>query len=106
MASTDQLLATKLHPPFLRAKYVARSRLLTRLDENRSLTLITAPAGFGKTTLLGGWILKNQNPVAWLSLDDEDNDPARFWSYVIAALQQLEPTIGDTAFALLQSDQP
>jgi len=105
MAATAQLLTTKLRPPTLKAKRVARSRLLIQLDENRPLTLITAPAGFGKTTLLSEWILKNQDPVAWLSLDDEDNDPARFWSYVIAAMQRIEPTIGETAFALLQSPQ-
>jgi LuxR family maltose regulon positive regulatory protein len=70
------------------------------------VTLIVAPAGFGKTTVLGEWIPLSQNCVTWLSLDDDDNDPARFWNYFIAALQKLRSDLGEDALSLLQSPQP
>src|SRR5207249_683122 len=71
----------------------------------RKLTLISAPAGFGKTTLLSSWIHQRQLAVAWLSLDAGDNDPRRFLSYVIAALETRHAGIGETAALLLQSPQ-
>jgi LuxR family maltose regulon positive regulatory protein len=77
----DVLLATKLHVPRLQLNFVPRSRLVEALDEGlaRRLILVCAPAGFGKTALLAGWARSGDRPVAWLSLDAGDNDPARFW---------------------------
>ncbi len=101
------ILATKLYIPPPRPKVVHRPRLLERLkgDMQRKLTLISAPAGFGKTTLVSAWIVDCGQPVAWLSLDKDDNDPARFLAYLSAAVQTLAPSVGDTALALLQSPQ-
>jgi len=101
------ILATKLYIPPPRNNAVLRSHLIERLNEGlrRKLTLVSAPAGFGKTTLLSGWITSCQQPAAWLSLDEGDNDPARFWSHVIAALQTLFPNIGEGAMDTLQSPQ-
>jgi len=84
---------------------VARPRLIARLNEGstRPLTLLSAPPGFGKTTLLGEWVAQAMMPVAWLVLDADDNDPVRFWSYFIAALQQIDATIGSSSLGLLQS---
>jgi len=82
--------------------------LIERLNAglHRKLTLISAPAGFGKTTLLSEWVGSCERPVAWLSLDEGDNDPARFWAYVIAALQTVEAGIGEGVLAASQSPQP
>lgn len=106
---TPSLLATKLHIPPVRPDVVRRPRLAERLKEGlqRKLTLVSAPAGFGKTTLTS--ILKFEIPhlkLAWLSLDDDDNDSVRFWMYVIAALQTPATGAGVEALALLQSPQP
>jgi LuxR family maltose regulon positive regulatory protein len=89
----------------MRAELVSRPRLLARLEEalQGPLTLICAPAGFGKTTLIGEWIAQQRMPVAWLSLDQSDNDPVRFWMYVIAALQRFDPQLGQEAAAVLQA---
>jgi len=102
------ILATKLYIPPLRANIVLRPRLTERLNEGLhcKLTLVSAPAGFGKTTLLGEWIAGCQQPTAWLSLDEGDNDPARFWSHFIAALQTFTSDIGAGALGALQSPQP
>ncbi len=100
------LLITKLHIPAPRAALVPRLRLTARLSPSRPLTVIAAPAGFGKTTLLSDWIPKSQQSVTWLSLDDDDNDPIRFWIYVIAALQRLRADLGVSALTLLQSPLP
>ena len=87
------ILATKLYIPPSRRRVVLRPRLVERLNEGiaagHKLTLVSAPAGFGKTTLVSEWARHNQprTPAAWLSLDNEDNDPVRFWDYFIAALQ-------------------
>jgi LuxR family maltose regulon positive regulatory protein len=101
----DTLLKTKLYIPPARSELVSRPRLLERLDAGlrRKLTLISAPAGFGKTTLLSAWVSQSQLRAAWLSLDEGDNDPARFLTYCIAALQTIEPGLGQTALALLQA---
>jgi LuxR family maltose regulon positive regulatory protein len=84
--------------------------LLQQLDEGlrpgHRLTLVSAPAGFGKTTLLVNWIQQTNCPVAWLSLDQGDNDPTRFWVYVIAALQTVQADIGQAQLTALQSPQP
>jgi LuxR family maltose regulon positive regulatory protein len=69
------------------------------------LTLVSAPAGFGKTTLLGEWIPHSPRCVAWLSLDPGDNDPIRFWTYTIAALQLLQPSLGQETLTLIKSPQ-
>jgi LuxR family transcriptional regulator, maltose regulon positive regulatory protein len=86
----DQLLATKLSIPRPRPDRLTRSRLRQRLDEGlgQALILVCTPAGFGKTTLLADWATSTAMPVAWLSLDPDDNDPARFWRYVVAALER------------------
>ena len=104
------ILATKLYIPPPRLKVVLRPRLIERLNESLSasckLTLISAPAGFGKTTLVSEWVASCKRPVAWLSLDERDNDPARFISYLIKALQTIKPGIGEALLAVLQSPQP
>ena len=99
------LLKTKLYIPPTRAELVSRPRLLERLNAglDRKLTLISAPAGFGKTTLLSEWVAVCGRPVAWLSLDEEDNDPTRFLAYLVAALQTIEGNIGQGLLAALQS---
>ncbi len=107
------ILATKLYLPPARPKAIARPRLIQRMNEglHRKLTLISAPAGFGKSTLMSEWVAACGRPVGWLSLDTGDNDPARFLAYVIAALQTITAKIGPEAFgmealALLASPQP
>jgi LuxR family maltose regulon positive regulatory protein len=104
----DRLLATKLYVPRPRPGFLARPRLLERLNQGtaQELTLICAPAGFGKTSLLGDWARRSRQPVAWLSLDGGDSDPARFWRYVAAALDKLRPGVGGRVEALFQSGQP
>ena len=102
------VLATKLFAPPLRPALVPRQRLMDQLTAGaqRKLILVSAPAGFGKTTLVSEWIANCGRPVAWLSLDEGDNDPARFISYLIKALQTLQPEIGKGLLAVLQSPQP
>ncbi len=102
------ILTTKLYIPPLRPDVVPRSRLIERLNAglHRKLTFISAPAGFGKTTLVSAWCVGCGRPVAWLSLDETDSDPSRFLTYLVAALQTIAPTIGETALALLLSPQP
>lgn len=105
------LLATKLYAPLWRPGSVSRPRLVARLarGSERALTLVSAPAGFGKTTLLAEWLATRPaggQPVAWVSLDETDNEPALFWTYVVTALQRARPEVGAGALALLQSPQP
>jgi LuxR family maltose regulon positive regulatory protein len=104
------ILATKLYIPPPRAKIVLRPRLIEGLNEGlslgRKLTLISAAAGFGKTTLVSEWIASCGQPVAWLSLDEGDNDPTRFLTYIIAALQTIMANIGEGVLDVLQSPQP
>jgi LuxR family maltose regulon positive regulatory protein len=133
------LLQTKLYVPPVRAELVPRPRLVEQLNAglHRKLTLISAPAGFGKTTLLSEWVAnfrlpiadfglrstenlpsarvdtiqnpksKIQNPrVAWVSLDEGDNDPSRFWAYFIAALQRVEAHVGEGMLSAFQAPQP
>ncbi|MCC6192501.1 MAG: LuxR family transcriptional regulator [Anaerolineales bacterium] len=107
---TARLLATKLYIPPPRARVVVRPRLTERLNEGLkrrpSLTVISAPAGFGKTTLVSEWITGGERPVAWLSLDDADNDLALFLAYFIAALQTVAPSLGQETLALLHAPGP
>ena len=105
------LLETKLHVPRWRRGLVARPRLSERLSRGAesALTLVSAPAGFGKTTLLAEWLAAapaDGRSVAWLSLDQRDNDPALFWTYLVAALKTAAPGVGAGALSLLQPPQP
>jgi LuxR family maltose regulon positive regulatory protein len=102
------LVATKLYLPPLRPNVVSRPRLIERLNEglHRTLTLVSAPAGFGKTTLISAWVKGIERPAAWLSLDDGENDPARFLAYLVAALQTVAPTLGDGVLRALHAPQP
>ena len=105
------LLETKLHVPRRRQSLVPRPRLSERLSRGTesALTLVSAPAGFGKTTLLAQWLaaVPADGPsVAWLTLDQRDNDPALFWTYVVAALRAAVPGLGAGALSLLESPQP
>src|SRR5919112_2435741 len=108
--SGDPLLLTKLSTPLPRPSLVSRPRLSGRLREGLGcrLTLLSAPAGFGKTTLLSTWLAASVGQgrsVAWLSLDASDNDPARFWRYFIAAVDRICPGVGGAALVLLRSPQ-
>ena len=108
------LLETKLYVPGSRRGLVPRPRLSQRLDRGSALklVLVSAPAGFGKTTLLTQWLAAGpagpggQRRVAWLSLDRADNDPVSFWAYVIAALRTAAPGAGEGALALLRAPRP
>jgi LuxR family transcriptional regulator, maltose regulon positive regulatory protein len=121
---STQILATKLYIPPPRPKVVVRSRLIERLNEGLhgrpGVTLISAPAGFGKTTLVGEWVnqkaeggrqnasreIIHPSKVAWLSLDERDNDPTRFLAYLIAALQTIAPNVGEEVLSMLHAAQP
>jgi len=102
------ILTTKLFIPASRSKTVPRPRLLERVSDGltHKLTLISAPAGSGKTTLVSEWATHCGQPVAWLSLDDGDNDSVRFLRYLIMALQSIKPAIGKGILGLLESPQP
>lgn len=99
------LLATKLYIPSHPYRLVSRPRLIEQLNEGlqRKLILVSAPAGFGKTTLLSEWLSNCQRPVAWLSLDNGDSDPARFLTYLVTAMQKIAPEIGEGVLGALQS---
>jgi LuxR family maltose regulon positive regulatory protein len=107
---SGSILATKLYIPPPRPKIVLRPRLIERLNEALSsgckLTLISASAGFGKTTLVSGWVAGCERSTAWLSLDEGDNDPTRFLTYLVAALQTIAANIGKGVLGVLQSPQP
>src|SRR4051794_21511378 len=109
------LLETKLHAPRRRRTLVSRPRLNERLSRGgeSALTLVSAPAGFGKTTLLTEWLAEwlaaapaEGRSAAWLSLDSRDNDPALFWRDFVAALEAAAPGVGSSALGLLESSQP
>src|SRR5690606_11272060 len=101
------ILVTKLYVPPPSLKAVLRPRLIERLNGglHHKLLLISAPAGFGKTTLVSEWVAGCGRPIAWLSLDEADNDPAGFLTYLVAALRTISPGIGEGALAALQSPQ-
>ncbi|MGZ6365551.1 MAG: LuxR C-terminal-related transcriptional regulator [Ktedonobacteraceae bacterium] len=107
-AQHDQLLTIKLHRPRPHNRLVSRSRLVERIKEGteRALLLISAPAGFGKTTLLAQCIAVSDTPVAWLTLEQEENDPMRFLAYLISALQTVDDRVGANALELLHTPQP
>ncbi len=102
------VLVTKLYLPPPRPKVVLRPHLIARLNAglHRKLTLISAPAGAGKTTLVSAWVTGCGRPTAWLSLDEGDNDPARFLTYLIAAVQTIAADIGAGLLGVLQSPLP
>ena len=104
----DPILATKLWWPTVQANLVPRSRLVHQINHNldRKLTLLSAPAGFGKTTLLAEWLTQADDGCAWLSLDAHDNDLPRFLRYLVAALQTVDEGVGETAVSLLESPEP
>ena len=104
----DALLATKLHVPRPQPGFVRRPRLAGRLDEGlaRQLILVCAPAGSGKTALLADWARHGRCPVAWLSLDAGDNDPARLWRHAVAALDRVRPGIAEQVGPLLGPPAP
>ena len=114
-SNVERLLSTKLYIPPARPELVTRPRLIERLHESlpagrtAGVTLISAPAGFGKTTLLSEWVAalsRERVRAAWLSLDEGDNDPARFLTYLIAALQTIEADLGTEALHVLRATQP
>jgi LuxR family maltose regulon positive regulatory protein len=98
------MLAGKLTPSWTRPTAVPRPRLLARLDEPTPLAVVIAPAGWGKTTLLAQWSQRDGDrpPVAWVTLDDSDDDPVRFWTYVVTALGHAGVDVGREALAALR----
>ncbi|MCI0832315.1 MAG: helix-turn-helix transcriptional regulator [Chloroflexi bacterium] len=109
--ATNPLLETKLYIPKWRPGLVSRPRLIERMHQGmeRKLTLVSAPAGFGKTTLLAEWLAgssASERAAGWVSLDQSDNDPALFWAYFITALQKVQSGVGENALSLLRSPQP
>ncbi len=99
------LLTTKLYVPRPRPQVIARPRLVQHLNAglHGKLTLVSAPAGFGKTTLVSAWVAECGRPAAWLSLDARDGDPVRFLTYAIAALRTVTPTVGAEQMAALHA---
>jgi LuxR family maltose regulon positive regulatory protein len=108
LALAASVLATKLYVPRAQPGFVPRPRLTARLDEGlaRGVTLVCAPAGYGKSSLVAAWARASAVPVAWLSLDPGDNDPARFWRHVVAALDLASPGLTGPAAALLSVSTP
>ena len=106
----NPIIKTKINPPTFKRNLVLRNRITASLSEGiqrgRILTLVSAPAGFGKTILVGEWINGSDLPTAWISLDESDSDPVRFVTYLVAALQTLISGVGDSVLAALQSSQP
>ncbi len=102
------LLATKLFIPRAAPGLVSRLRLIQKLQGilNHSLTLVSAPAGFGKTTLLSQWIQNSHITTTWLSLEDAENDPTRFWEYFIEAIRKISASTGEKVLRFLHSSQP
>jgi LuxR family maltose regulon positive regulatory protein len=104
----DALLATKLHLPRPRPGFVPRPRLAVRLDEGlaHGLVMVLAPAGYGKTVALADWARRGRRPVAWLSLDVDDNDPVRFWRHVVAAVGPARPGVAERLLPLFGPPPP
>ena len=107
-ATASRLLPTKLAVPQTQSTLIARSHVIGSLGqvEQYPLTLLSAPAGSGKTTLLAQWIASAHPPVAWVSLDEGDNDPVQFWTYILAALDHLVPGILAAVLPSIRAEQP
>jgi LuxR family maltose regulon positive regulatory protein len=105
--SNNPLLHNKLMPPRLNSNVIRRDDLLAHLDQglSRKLTIVTAPTGFGKTTLVSMWISSRRFASAWVTLDQNDNDTTRFWTYVVSALRTLNSSIGKTTLSTLTTSQ-
>lgn len=103
----NPILATKLYFPPHRQNAIRRPSLVERLSagQGSKLTLVAAPAGFGKTTLVSEWVAASEHPVAWVSLDAGDSDATRFLAYLVAALQTVAPGLGSGALSALQALQ-
>ncbi len=105
----SSLLATKLYRPSFSSKRVQRPQLVQRLNDGlesgRQMTLVSAPAGFGKTTCISEWVNSLDVPVTWLSLDPSDDDPGRFFTYLVAALQKVDENLGREIEGVLRSGQ-
>jgi len=104
----ENILHTKLMPPRLQPSAIHREDLLKRLDNSldKKLTVVAAPTGFGKTTLVSMWMASRDFASAWVTLDENDNDPSRFWIYVISALRTLDPAVGKITLSALIASQP
>src|SRR5512141_2093365 len=106
-----QVLTTKLYNPPIRPGLVRRPALVQRLESGyqagKRVTLVSAPAGFGKTTIISEWVavVTPSKPYGWVSLDDGDNDPVRFLTYLVSAIQKVNGEIGQSVLNLLQSSQ-
>jgi LuxR family maltose regulon positive regulatory protein len=107
LEQSKHLLRTKFFIPPIRSSQIARPRLSELIDRglDRAIILVSAPAGYGKTTLVSNWLKEKNIPSAWLSLDAGDNDPIRFLQYLIAALAPLAPGVEAEAFGMLQGVQ-
>jgi len=101
------VLKTKFHKPIPPLNSVNRQRLWEQLEEglsrNQALILIAAPARYGKTTLISGWLREVDMPCTWLSMDEDDNDLGRFITYFVGALQEIEPDFGRSALSLMKN---
>ena len=108
LEQSKHLLRTKFYAPPIRSKQIARPRLsdLINVGLDRAVILVSAPAGYGKTTLVSSWLKEKKVASTWLSLDGGDNDPIRFLQYLIAALVRIAPSIEDVAVGMLQGIQP
>jgi ATP/maltotriose-dependent transcriptional regulator MalT len=106
--TTGRILRAKLMAPHLSSAVIPRPDLLARLDAglSRKLTLVSAPTGYGKTTLVNHWLAERKTPSAWLTLDEYDNDPVRFWTYLVTALRGFAASLGKSALSALVSSQP
>jgi len=104
----ERLLHTKLMPPRLPSAAIQRDDLLARLDAGlaKKVVLVSAPTGFGKTTLIRMWMANRDFSSAWVTLDEHDNDPVRFWTYVCSALRTIDPNLGKATLSMLTSPQP
>ena len=102
------ILKTKIEIPPMSENIINRERLINLIDENlgQKILLVSAAAGFGKTTILSQWANRTRKPVVWFSIDESDNDVSCFFSYIIKSLQQWKPDLGNTALRLLQVPQP
>src|SRR5512136_2264215 len=107
-AVTGSLLATKLFVPSVRSRQVDRPRLIEKLNGglDKALILVSAPAGYGKTTLVSSWLHEIGIPSAWLSLDEDDNEPRRFLQYLVAAIRMVVPAIPGDAVQMLRGTSP